>query len=248
MNVIRILLALVFVGAVSSAPLLGQEPAPPPPAAPAAPSEPSTPAAPAPPPDDVDRVTYSRPVFRLGTPYVLAANGSVSEAVIVMSDATIDGHVRGDVVIVLGSLRLGATVFNTREPIMITDTDGVILDVNQAFLAVFGYSRNQVLGKTPAILQSGHHDDDFYAAFWKHLAEDGYWQQLATFCLALTDKRSQVDFNIDLLREIGTKDYAYFSLLPEVMGDKAKHKGLPAPQPQHSSMLAMSGVHHPVGP
>ena len=73
-------------------------------------------------------------------------------------------------------LRLGATVFNTREPIMITDLDGIILDVNQAFLAMFGYSRNQVLGYTPAILQSGHHDREFFRAFWQRLSEDGYWQ------------------------------------------------------------------------
>jgi hypothetical protein len=76
-------------------------------------------------------------------------------------------------------------------------------------------------------------------------AEDGYWQQLATFCLALADKRSQVDFNIDLLREIGTKDDAYFALLPAVMGGKARLKSLPAPTPLHMAMLDEAGVKPP---
>ncbi len=73
-------------------------------------------------------------------------------------------------------LRLGATVFNTREPVMITDPDGVILDVNHACLALFGFSREEMLGQTPAILQSGHHDRDYYQAFWRQLAQNGYWQ------------------------------------------------------------------------
>ncbi len=73
-------------------------------------------------------------------------------------------------------LRLAATVFNTREPMMITDAKGVILDVNQAFLALFGYSRSAVLGQTPAILQSGHHDAAFFQLFWRQLREDGFWQ------------------------------------------------------------------------
>lgn len=76
-------------------------------------------------------------------------------------------------------------------------------------------------------------------------AKDGYWQQLATFCLALADKRSEVDFNIDLMRELGVDDAAYFTLLPAVMGGKARLTSLPAPTPLHIAMLRRAGIKPP---
>ena len=52
---------------------------------------------------------YLGPVFRLGVPYVLNAGSEVSEVAVVFGDATINGRVDGNVAVVLGNLRLGAT-------------------------------------------------------------------------------------------------------------------------------------------
>ena len=77
-------------------------------------------------------------------------------------------------------------------------------------------------------------------------AEDGYWQQLSTYCLALEGERAQVDFNIDLMRELGVEDTVYFSLLPAVMGGKAEApKSLPSPRPLHMAMLRKAGLKPP---
>ena len=73
-------------------------------------------------------------------------------------------------------LHLAASVFtHAREGIMITEADGTIMDVNDAFSRITGYSRAEVLGQNPRILSSGRQSKDYYAAMWVGLKEKGYW-------------------------------------------------------------------------
>jgi len=52
------------------------------------------------------------------------------------------------------------------EATFITDAAGVIEYVNLAFEALTGFSRVEVIGRTPVMLKSGRHDRDFYATLW----------------------------------------------------------------------------------
>ncbi|MDD2774762.1 MAG: EAL domain-containing protein [Gallionella sp.] len=73
-------------------------------------------------------------------------------------------------------LKLAASVFtHAREGIMITDSDGTIIDVNQAFSRITGYHHNEVLGRNPRLLSSGRQTKDYYAALWRGLIEQGHW-------------------------------------------------------------------------
>ncbi len=73
-------------------------------------------------------------------------------------------------------LRLAANVFtHAREAIMITDLDGTIIDVNDTFSRITGYSREEVLGKNPRLLRSGHQSKAFYASMWNELIHKGHW-------------------------------------------------------------------------
>jgi diguanylate cyclase (GGDEF)-like protein/PAS domain S-box-containing protein len=73
-------------------------------------------------------------------------------------------------------LREAAAVFaNTAEGVVITTLDGEIRDVNQAFVEVTGYEREEAIGENPRILRSGRHDCGFYQAMWQSLRETGQW-------------------------------------------------------------------------
>ena len=73
-------------------------------------------------------------------------------------------------------LQLAASVFtNAQESILITSADGTILDVNEKFSQMTGYSREEVVGRNPRLLQSGQHDPEFYSVMWRSLKESGQW-------------------------------------------------------------------------
>jgi diguanylate cyclase (GGDEF)-like protein/PAS domain S-box-containing protein len=74
-------------------------------------------------------------------------------------------------------LRLVATVFeNSHEGVMITDAKNRIVEVNQAFSSITGYSAAEVIGKTPKLFSSGRHDIAFYQNLWRQLRETGFWR------------------------------------------------------------------------
>ena len=73
-------------------------------------------------------------------------------------------------------LQLAASVFShAREGIIITDAKGNMIDVNETFCYITGYSRDEVLGKNPSMLQSGRQGPEFYSAMWQTMQREGHW-------------------------------------------------------------------------
>jgi diguanylate cyclase (GGDEF)-like protein/PAS domain S-box-containing protein len=73
--------------------------------------------------------------------------------------------------------RLEAGVFtHAREGIMITDPLGRIVDVNAAFERLCGYRREQLVGQSPRLLDSGQHPPAFFEHQWAELQATGLWQ------------------------------------------------------------------------
>jgi diguanylate cyclase (GGDEF)-like protein/PAS domain S-box-containing protein len=73
-------------------------------------------------------------------------------------------------------LRLAASVFShAREGISISDALGNILQVNDTFTDITGYSREEALGQNSRMLKSGRHGPEFYAAMWHDVSVRGYW-------------------------------------------------------------------------
>lgn len=75
------------------------------------------------------------------------------------------------------AMTLASSVFNnTSEAIIITDANNQIHSVNPAFCKITGYTEEEVIGLSPAILSSGRHSADFYQKMWEQLKTAGSWQ------------------------------------------------------------------------
>ncbi|ART81285.1 GGDEF domain-containing protein [Oceanisphaera profunda] len=61
------------------------------------------------------------------------------------------------------------------ESVMITDVNGIIERVNSAFTEITGYTAEEVVGKTPNVVQSSRHAPEFYQQMWQELAKTGTW-------------------------------------------------------------------------
>lgn len=71
---------------------------------------------------------------------------------------------------------LAASVFtHSREGIMITDSQGVIVEINDAFTRMTGYGRDETIGMSPNLLRSHHHTPEFFANLWQELEVKGHW-------------------------------------------------------------------------
>ena len=72
-------------------------------------------------------------------------------------------------------LRIAATAFESQQAMLVTDADKRIVQVNQIFSDVTGYSAADALGQTPSLLKSGRQDRAFYAAMWEGIVLQGTW-------------------------------------------------------------------------
>jgi PAS domain S-box-containing protein len=59
--------------------------------------------------------------------------------------------------------------------ILITDNTGIIEYVNPKFTQITGFTSEEAIGKTPAILKSGHHSDVFYKHLWERINSGHDW-------------------------------------------------------------------------
>lgn len=74
-------------------------------------------------------------------------------------------------------LQLAAGVFNhAQEGIIITDADAKILKVNDTFVMLTGYPRDEIIGRNPRFLSSGKQDKAFYQGMWAQLLSQGFWR------------------------------------------------------------------------
>jgi len=80
-----------------------------------------------------------------------------------------------------------AAVEHAGHAIYITDTDGVIEYANPAFEEVTGYTVEEAVGETPAILSSGEYDDEFYEELWDTIQAGQQWKS------EMIDRRKEGD-------------------------------------------------------
>ncbi|MGA9405663.1 MAG: PAS domain S-box protein [Bacteroidota bacterium] len=75
----------------------------------------------------------------------------------------------------LDLLRFSEVMQHTMSPIQITDAQGKIIFVNPAFEKVSGYSKEELLGKNPSILNSGKQDEEYWEQMWNNILKGKEW-------------------------------------------------------------------------
>ncbi|MBF0606153.1 MAG: PAS domain S-box protein [Magnetococcales bacterium] len=72
--------------------------------------------------------------------------------------------------------KLSSVVENSPLAVIITDTDGIIEYVNEAFVHITGYSASEAIGRNPSILKSGFTPEKTYLSLWATVAAGRLWQ------------------------------------------------------------------------
>ena len=120
-------------------------------------------------------------------------------------------------------LSLLASVFtHSREAIMITDPNSMIIDVNDAFCWITGYPREEALGRPSSILSSGLHNPDFFRDLWKELIDKGYWSG------EVINRRKDGELYTELLTISAVRDEQaaikhYVALFSDITEQKERH-------------------------
>ncbi len=65
---------------------------------------------------------------------------------------------------------------NMSEGVIVTDQNQCVISLNKAFANLTGYKQEDLLGKTPKVLSSGHHGQEFCQEMWQSLEQSGMWQ------------------------------------------------------------------------
>lgn len=65
---------------------------------------------------------------------------------------------------------------HSTDAIILTDLQGLIVEANDAFTHLFGWTRAEAIGKRTNILRSAQTTDEFYRQLWEAVNQQGRWQ------------------------------------------------------------------------
>ncbi|MFH2115911.1 MAG: PAS domain-containing protein, partial [Spirochaetota bacterium] len=69
-----------------------------------------------------------------------------------------------------------SVIEETSEGIILTDIFGTIEEVNNAFLKMTGFEREDLIGRNPRIMKSNRHDNGFFKDMWHAILNQGRWE------------------------------------------------------------------------
>ena len=73
-------------------------------------------------------------------------------------------------------LTLSEAVNHSPVSVFITDPQGIIEYVNPRFCQISGYQEEEVIGRSPGILKSGEHSEEFYKDLWDTILSGKEWR------------------------------------------------------------------------
>jgi PAS domain S-box-containing protein len=105
--------------------------------------------------------------------------GRSTGTLVVLRDRTALGLSRSD-----STLLFYQAFLHSTNPMELTDRDGFLVDVNPAFERIYGYPREELLGRKPSLVASGKTDRSVYERMWHDLVDPkvGAWSGEVTNC------------------------------------------------------------------
>ncbi|OGR41164.1 MAG: hypothetical protein A2X35_07150 [Elusimicrobia bacterium GWA2_61_42] len=131
----------------------------------------------------------------------------------------------------------------TTDAAFITDTDGKITYVNEAFEKMTGYAAAEALGRTPNLLKSGEHPQEYYAGMWTSLQKGIPWTG------RIVNRRKDgtaftVQANIFPLKDSAGKATAYVTLQTDISAQEELEEQLRQSQKMEAMGRLAGGVAH----
>ncbi|MGL1931554.1 MAG: EAL domain-containing protein [Desulfotalea sp.] len=116
----------------------------------------------------------------------ISKNGAIVWTYLTVSPLWKDGHDPDYIIVVIRDITIrkqaekrlvfAQKVFdNSIEGIVVTDADGIIMQVNAAFSTITGYGAAEVIGHNPRLLKSDKHISSFYEEMWRKITTEGHW-------------------------------------------------------------------------
>lgn len=103
--------------------------------------------------------------------------------------------------------------------VSITDHQGIIRYVNDNFLKISGYNRQELIGAPHNIVNSGHHNREFFKTMWETISAGNIWRN-EILNRAKNGKQYWVDTYIIPLLDKEHKPYQYISIRSDIMHQK----------------------------
>ncbi|MGN7477422.1 diguanylate cyclase domain-containing protein [Solibacillus silvestris] len=106
----------------------------------------------------------------------LTSNGDIIAVFIIMQEIT--AFIRQGEALRTAShgLEMFKNAISSAADVIFTNADGVIIDINDRIIKNTGYSREELIGKTHHVFNSGHHSKEFFSNLWRTVKKGKIWR------------------------------------------------------------------------
>jgi len=107
---------------------------------------------------------------------VTDAHGAITGFVAIESDITERKHAQQQLETALRDSEVLLDTLRSHFKVSVSDASGRILEVNDNFVRMSGYTRAELIGNSHTLLNSGHHPPEFWANMWTTITRGEPWR------------------------------------------------------------------------